>query len=144
MVALQEEPEDLRGALSAPRFVDVAQHADDGSLSHRFNPAAAWPGHPSLRPWLFELWRQYGPLALDRRVGETVVGCTLVEHWLQEALQEFHPRLDHLHIHLVRYPGLLVYPVPPHALILGLDQDLKDHTELWTAVHDATALLAAI
>lgn len=144
IVALQAMPADPRGALSvASPVAHAAPSADVRSVPDRFHPPAVWPGHPALRPWLAELWRQYGPLALDRRTGESLVGCSLVEHWLQETLSEFHPRLACLHIHLVRYPGPLVYPVPPHALILGIERDLQDHAELLALLRNGAAALAA-
>lgn len=142
VVALQAERECLQAAFSR-RPYPAPQPAPQHDLPRRFNPPALWPGQPSLRIWLAELWQQYGPLALERRGALDPGERSLVELWLQEGLQEFHPRLEHLHIHLVCYAGRLAYPVPPHSLVLGMDGCLHDHATLWSTVREAVEELAS-
>lgn len=142
-VAQQAEREDLHAALSRSRrsYPQALEPSLPPCTPRRFNPPLLWPGHPNLQPWLAELWEQYGPIALERRGRTEVLECTMVERWLQETLCDLQPRPGRLHLHLVRYPGVVAYPVPPDAVILGIDTCLADHAALWDAVREVLPAL---
>jgi hypothetical protein len=143
IVGAQTERADLAGSLSRSSQYPSLAAQSVARAPRRFNPPALWPGHPNVRPWLEELWEQYGPIALERRGEVAMVECSLVERWLQEALSDLDDRPEQLHIHLVRYPALLAYPVPPDAVIVGLDSCRDDPAALLSAVHAAVQALAA-
>lgn len=141
IVSMQDEPECLGTAL-APRRLPGQRGVVEPCVPRRFNPAALWPGAPCLRPWLEELWQQYGPLALERRTPLDPLDSALVECWLQEALSpHLQPHLERLHIHLVRYDGRCAHPVAPHAVVLGGDGCTQDPGALLETVRAAVGAL---
>ena len=142
-VTQQIEPEALRTAFGHawPGTPLTLQPDADPCVSRRFDPSALWPGQPALRPWLAELWRQYGPLALVRRAQVERLERSLIELWLQDALAEFSSYLPSLHIHLVRYPHRVVYLAQPQSLVLGIDDGHWDCAALWPTVRDAVGEL---
>lgn len=139
IVQLQAEPEPASSRLW--QHSHLMPSASLHTAAH-FDPPALWLGRPHLRSWLGGLWQQYGPLAIERRGRIDTLEQTLVACWLQEALQEYHPRLDELHIYLVRYPARVLYRVAPHSLVVALDEDLQDHAALCAAVRKAVEHLA--
>jgi hypothetical protein len=140
IVLLQAEPEPASSRLWHH------SHLSSSAGLHtapQFDPPALWTGRPHLRAWLGGLWQHYGPLALERRGQIDLLEQTLVERWLHDTLEELHPRLQSLHIHLVRYPRQVIYRVAPHSLVVALDDTLRDHATLCAAVREAAEQLAA-
>ncbi len=125
VVALQADLGASARAAVAPGYVPPA-----------FDPPAVWAGTPTVGERLRELWKIYGTLSEQRRAWERNTDALIRSvsfRRLWDDLRPYHTRLVTLHVHLVAYPSPVECPVPPDALVLGINGTLPDGA----AFHDA-------
>ena len=132
----QALPQQVQGGLNPSSFI----------LPDAHNPPASWPGSAGVRARLDQLWEQYKPLSNARRSWER----PLAKQWrpiayqLWQDLQPYQVRLPALTLHLVEYPRLVEYVLPPVSVILTIvDNQLSGEDFRLRVLHAAESLAIA-
>ncbi|MBO0789669.1 MAG: hypothetical protein J2P36_01795 [Ktedonobacteraceae bacterium] len=86
------------------------------------DPSTSWPGNERTRGRLQALWQQYLPQAGKQKKRVRMLAQQLqgFDQQLWNDLQVYQTRLPSLIFYLIEYRQSVIYPVPPHSLVVSL------------------------